>query len=110
MVAPGRFETQAISADVVGAAPPSALTLKLGLAPVAANGRQIELPRLDVAFTAKEADLSAQGTLATSLTVDLDTRHAQVQDLAGEVTVTGKHIPGATGGSSARPGSRVARR
>ncbi len=70
--------------------------MKLQIAPLAAQGKRIEISRLDVDLTAKQPDLSIQGKLATPLTVDLDKRLADLPGLAGNLILAGKGIPNDT--------------
>jgi len=92
-LAADHVETQAISADVQLSTPPSGVSVKAQIAPIAAKGKVIDLPRVDIEVAAKQPDLAARGTLTTPLNVDLDKQRARLPNLAGELTLTGKDIP-----------------
>ncbi len=93
MLAPDLAESQAVAANVALATPPRAVSVKLRVAPLVAKGKRIEISRVDVELAASQPDLSAQGKLATPLTVDLDKRQAELAGITGELTLSSKSIP-----------------
>ncbi len=93
-LSPDHAESEAITAELALATPPRTISARLQIAPVSAKGKQIQLPRLDVDLTAKEIDFTVQGKLTTPVTVDLQKQQAQLPGIAGDLTITGKALPG----------------
>ena len=92
--APDHAESQAITGEVKLVSPERAVEAKIRLTSLTAKGKQLQLSRLDLDLSAKQGDLSAQGTLATPVTLDLDKQQALLSGIAGDLTVSGKTIPG----------------
>jgi AsmA protein len=92
-LAPNQAESETIAGDLKLATPQRTVAAKLQIAPLAAKGQQVHFSRMDVEFSTRQGDLSAQGKLATPVTLDLDKRRAELPEIAGEVTVGGNAIP-----------------
>jgi AsmA protein len=91
--APDKAESQAIAADLKLATPDRTVTAKLQVPPFTASGKQLRLSKMDVQFSAKQADLAVEGTLATPVTLDLQAQQGALPGIAGELTLSGSKIP-----------------
>jgi AsmA protein len=87
-------ESQAITGVLKLVSAERAVEAKLQLAPITAKGKQLALARLDLDLTAKQGDLTAQGKLATPVTLDLDRQRAVLPGIAGDLAISGKALPG----------------
>jgi len=86
-------ESQAISADIILAAPARKVTAKIRIAPLTLKGTQIQLSQVEVDLDVKQPDLSVQGKLATPVTLDLDRQQAQLSRIAGSLALSGTNVP-----------------
>ena len=90
---PDQAESQEITGEVKLSTPQRTVNATLKVPPIAAKGREVQVSRVDVELSAKQGDLAVQGTVATSLMLDLGKKVAQLSNLAGEVTASGNSIP-----------------
>ncbi|MFB3818044.1 MAG: AsmA family protein [Candidatus Methylomirabilales bacterium] len=91
--APDKAESQAITADLKLVTPGRTVGANLQVPPFTASGKQLRLAKVDVQFTAKQADLAVEGKLATPVTLDLQAQQAALAGIAGDLTLRGSTIP-----------------
>ncbi|HYB40840.1 MAG TPA: AsmA family protein, partial [Candidatus Methylomirabilis sp.] len=107
VLTPDQAESQAITGEVALATPARSVSAKLQVAPLSAKGRQIQLSRMDVDFSATQADLSVRGKLASPAAVDLDRRQVQLPGIAGDLTLSGRGIPGGASKAAVKGAARA---
>ena len=106
-LAPDRAESKAITGEVKLVKPQSRIDAKLALSALEAKGKEIQFSRLDVDLDTKQGELAVQGKLGTPVTLNLESRQAQMPGIAGDLALSGPNIPGKSLKAAVKGGARA---